>query len=350
MTVRFGMAGTGAMAAIMLPAFRHAAGAELAAVASRSEERARMFALKHNIPSACGSLEELLADQSIHAVYIANATKDHAQTSIAALKAGKHVLCEKPFAMTAADGERVIEAAKASGKLFMEGLWTHFLPAYERVRQIAYDKDLGAPLHLTASYGFATSEAARPRLFDRQDGGVILDLGVYPVSLALRLMGPVKSLEADVKRNNEGVDTHVSLFLRHERGGVSQLAMSFDAWLSNAASLACTDGLVSIPSPLFGAETVIVERFGTAEHVKNNNAGGGIKSALKRIPLLRRAKQALGGGERLPFGADPYLPQMDHFAGLVMAGKTESDVVTHEFSLDVLRILDQIRAQEGDRS
>lgn len=349
MIVKFGMVGTGAMAAIMLPAFRHAEGAELAAVASRSEDRARMFALKHKIPSARGSLEELLTDQSIHAVYIANATKDHAETSIAALNAGKHVLCEKPFAMTAADGARVIEAAKASGKLFMEGLWTHFLPAYERVRQIAYDKDLGEPLHLTASYGFATSEAARPRLYDRQDGGVILDLGVYPVSLALRLMGPVKSLEADVKRNNEGVDTHVSLFLRHERGGVSQLAMSFDAWLSNAASLACTDGLVSIPSPLFGAETVIAQRFGTAEPVKNNNAGE-IKSALKRIPLLRRVKQALGRGERHPFGADPYLPQMDHFTGLVTAGKTESDVVTHDFSLDVLRILDRIRAQEGDRS
>lgn len=349
MTVRFGMVGTGAMAEQMLPAFRHAQGVELVAVASRTEERAKAFAARHSVPSAYASIEALLADGDVDAVYVANATGAHAEASIAALKAGKHVLCEKPFAMTAEEGARVIDAAKASGKLFMEGLWTHLLPSYQRVYELAQAKSLGAPVQLTAAYGYPAPREARPRLYDKADGGVLLDLVVYPLSLALRLMGPAAALNAEVRRDADGIDTHASLQLVHDNGGFSQLAVSFDAMLSNAASLACMEGLVSMPAPLFGAETVIVERFSPSSREDRGGAAAKLKSVLKQNPILRRVKQAMAGGERHPYGADQYLPQMNHFLALLSAGKTESDIISHEFSLDILRIIDRIRAQEKDR-
>lgn len=345
MIVRFGMAGTGAMAAAMLPAFRHMQGAELVAVSSASEERANAFAKTRGIEKAYGSLGAMLADNDIDAVYIAGLTRNHASASIAALNAGKHVLCEKPFAMTAAEGGHVIAASKTSGKLFMEGLWTHFLPAYARVYQLVQKKALGPASHLTAAYGYPTSPSQRPRLFAEEDGGVLLDIAVYPISLALRLFGAVDDLDADITRNEDGIDTHVNLQMRHQNGAGSQLASSFDVLTANAASIGCREGQIRMRPPLFGAEEIVIERFFASDKAKGEESA--LKSALKKVPFLRRLKAVLGGaGERHPYGANQYLPQMEHFVGLIQAGKSESDVVSHNLSLDVLRVLDRIRAGE----
>lgn len=342
MSIKFGMVGTGAMAALMAPAFRLAGGVDLTAISSASLDRARLFASLHGIDASYEGVAQLLRDETIDAIYVANGTADHAKTAIAALNAGKHVLCEKPFALTAAEGERVIEAARASGKLFMEGLWTHFLPAYARVQQLCQEQAVGAVRQLTAAYGYPTNLQRSPRLFQKPDGGVLLDIGVYPVSLALRVMGPVSTIQSSIVRDTNGVDTHVSMLVCHERG-LSQLTASFSAMTANSASVSCEHGLISIPAPLFGAETVIVER-----HTPNIGAIGDgaiekLKSALKQNPLARRIKNAFIGGEHHPFGADRYLPQMMHFAALIENEKLESDIVSHEFSLDVLRVLDQVR-------
>ncbi|MEZ5893075.1 MAG: Gfo/Idh/MocA family oxidoreductase [Parvularculaceae bacterium] len=339
MTLNFGIAGTGKMAAAMLPAIR-LAGAEAFAVSSHDIERARAFAAAQGIARSFGSLAEMLREPAFDAVYIAGATGAHARDAIIALEAGKHVLCEKPFAMNADEGARVIGAAKASGKLFMEGLWTHFLPAYQRMHALMQERGVGAPKHLAAAYGYPATKALRPRLFDKTDGGVILDLGVYPVSLSLRLLGSVKSVDAQVARNEDGVDTHLAVQLVHDSGAVSQLGASFDALMSNAATLSCASGSITMPPPLFGAEAVIVEQFSPAAP---GPAASGLKAALKKNPLLRKLKRAMGGGEHHPYGADQYLPQMLHFIGLIAAGKTESDVASHALSLDTLRVLDRIR-------
>ncbi len=339
MTVKFGIAGTGFIAAAMLPSIR-LAGAEAAAVSSRDKERARAFAAAHGVARSFEGLGEMLREPSIDAVYVASATRAHAADSIAALEAGKHVLCEKPFAMTAEEGARVIAAAKASGKFFMEGLWTLFLPAYERLYGLARDRTLGTPTHLTAAYGYPAPQALRPRLYDKPDGGVILDLGIYPAALALRLLGPVKNVDATIRRNADGVDTHMAAQLTHDNGAVSQLAASFDGLMSNAATLSFSDGAATLPAPLFGAEQVVVEAFTATEPAP---AAGGVKAMLKKNPLLRRVKRALGGGEHHPYGADQYLPQMKHVLGLIAKGETESPVASHAFSMEALRLLDRIR-------
>lgn len=346
MSVRFGMAGTGAMAVAMLPAFRHAPDADLIAVSSNSNERAQEFAATHGVEKSYGGFDAMLDDASIDAIYIANRTRDHASASIAALQAGKHVLCEKPFALNANEGEKVIAAARASGKLFMEGLWTHFLPAYQRVHDLVQTGEVGEPKQLVAGYGYPTSPEARPRLFYKDDGGVLLDIAVYPISLALRLMGPVDGVDADIKRNDEGVDTHASLQLHHGNGATSQLLASFDILTANAATIGCVEGQISIPAPLFGAEQVVVDRFSAPANA-SRGVSSGLKAALKQNPMLRRVKNALSGGEHHPYGADQYLPQMQHFASLVERQKLQSDIASHELSLNVLRIIDRLREREG---
>lgn len=345
--VNLGIAGTGRMAALMMPAFHYAAGVNASAACSSSKERARAFTTEYNIAASYDSLEAMLADDKIDAVYIANATSDHANTSIAALNAGKHVLCEKPFAVNARQGERVIVAAQRAGKLFMEGLWTHFLPAYARVYAAARAEKAGKPVHLYTDFAYPTTPEIMPRLFNIDGGGVLLDRAVYPISFALKLLGPVGDLHADVVRNSDGVDLQVNVQTRHEGGATAQLSASMIAMMSNSASIACERGLISIPPPVLGAETVKIEHFepSAPEPVSGMQ---GLKAMLKRNPLMRRIKAGLNsGGERHPYGADQYLPQMQHFVHLIASGKTESDIVPHALSLDVLRVIDRIRAGEG---
>ena len=162
----FGIVGSGRMAALMMPAFRHADGVTVAAVCSSNAKRANAFATAHGIGAAYNSLETMFADEHIDAIYVANGTSDHAATAIAALEAGKHVLCEKPFAISADEGERVIAAARQSGKLFMEGLWTHFLPAYIRVADLIRARSVGEPVHLMTDFAYpATAEQFRAAFF-----------------------------------------------------------------------------------------------------------------------------------------------------------------------------------------
>lgn len=346
MSVRFGMAGTGAMAVAMLPAFQNAPGAKLVAVSSNSNDRAQEFAATHGVAKSYGDFNAMLGDASIDAIYIANRTRGHASASIAALQAGKHVLCEKPFALSANEGEKVIAAARASGKLLMEGLWTHFLPAYRRVHDLVQSNEVGEAKQLVAGYGYPTSPELRPRLFYKDDGGVLLDIAVYPISLALRLMGPVDGVDADIKHNSDVVDTHASLQLHHENGTTSQLVASFDVLTANAAMIGCSEGQISIPAPLFGAEQVVVERF-SASPSESGGGKSGLKAALKQNPLLRRVKNALSSGEHHPYGADQYLPQMQHFVSLIESQKLESDIATHALSIEVLRVIDRLREREG---
>ncbi|HET8707704.1 MAG TPA: Gfo/Idh/MocA family oxidoreductase, partial [Pseudomonadales bacterium] len=222
--INFGIIGTGLMAATMMEAFKHLTNARVVAVASDSLERAQGFSARFNIAKAYGNVNELLSDESVDAVYIANLTELHAISTINALNAGKAVLCEKPIATTEGDCIRIQEAAAKSGKLCMEAMWTHFLPAYQALFSLSEQQALGRPVQLYADFGYPTNPEAFPRLFKPSAGsGVILDRGVYPIALAVKLFGRVTGIKAQVVCNLDGVDTDAYFILNHENGCHSQL-------------------------------------------------------------------------------------------------------------------------------
>jgi predicted dehydrogenase len=347
---RFAVVGTGNMAASMMSTFAQA-GVRVTAVASRDPERARRFASAFGIPIALDALGSLLRSKEIDAVYIANATAEHAATAIAALEAGKAVLCEKPLALSSDEGERVAEVARRTGKLCMEGIWTPFLPAYRRFLELARTKACGEPTHLFADFGYPVSEEALPRLFSPAAGGVLLDRGVYLVALALKVFGPVERVDARLDVTSRGVDQHVSLQLSHWQGGLSQLSASFTALMSNTAALACSGGMIRLEEPLIGAERISTRRMATErtspqEAALPLRASQNVLRTLRQSPLLRRLKQALPNAprEHLSYGTNKYLPQLEHFLGLMKAGARESGVVPLELSLDIQRVIDRARA------
>jgi predicted dehydrogenase len=207
-TINFGIIGTGLMAATMMEAFKHVANVNVMAVASESTERATSFAARFNIANAYGSVEALLNDPAVEAVYIVNLTESHAATTIKALQAGKAVLCEKPIATSEADCQRIQEIAAKTGKLCMEAMWTHFLPAYQALFNLNATQALGKPTQLYADFGYPTNQVAYPRLFKPSAGsGVLLDRGVYPIALAIKLFGNVMQIKSQVTCNHDGVDT-----------------------------------------------------------------------------------------------------------------------------------------------
>ena len=346
-TWRFGVVGTGAMSATMMECLAQERRVDVVAVASADAARARAFADRFGIAHAQAGLDALLARGDIDAVYIATATRDHAAHAIAALDAGKAVLCEKPYAIGVEQGQRVLEAAQRSGRLFMEAQWTTALPACRELLRLARDRALGEPVLLHSEFGIAHDPVAHPRLFEGPGAGVLLDFGVYPIVLALQALGPVRSVDAAVRCNAAGVDVHATLQLTHEHGGHSQLAASLVCALPNRTSLSFTGGHVSLASPVMGAESLQVCAVAPVGAARAGAGGSrpALVAALRRQRWVRRLKAALGGRAVLehPFGADRYAPQLSHFVALLDAGALESDLMPHATSLAVLRVVEAAR-------
>src|SRR5882672_8845592 len=200
-SVKIGIIGTGRMAETMLGAFKEVSDIEVIAVCSTSPDRAKEFALRFGIKASYGDLTQFFCNDAIRAVYIANRNVEHSVTAIAALNAGKAVLCEKPFAINVKEGQAVLAAARNARQLFVEAMWTSFLPAYRRVRDLVQSGSFGKPTHVHFDFGYPTSAKINPLLFAANGGGVLLDRSAYGIALALSILGDVVMAEAALGLN-----------------------------------------------------------------------------------------------------------------------------------------------------
>ncbi len=348
-TWRFGIVGTGQMAATMADCLALEPRAQVVGVASADVTRARAFARRFAIPDAHADVAALLARADVDAIYIANATRDHAATAIAALAAGKAVLCEKPFALDMAEAARVAEAAARHGKLFVEAQWTVHLPAFLALQRLVASERVGAVSHLASTFGRSLDAATHRRLFEGPGAGVLLDFAVYPIILARALLGPVTTVRAALAYNASGVDVQAALQLTHAGGGQSQLGASLVAELANTSSVGGSHGLVTLASPVMGAETLTIQATSPARAAEHATPAPGPKerlvASLRRQAWMRRLKSSLRRAqvETHPWGADRYAPQLAHFLSLLDAGATQCDRMPIAASLDVMRVIELAR-------
>lgn len=221
MTVRWGVLGAGAICErAMLAALRGADGASLAALASRSPARASALAAAHEVPAVYGSYAELLESPDVDAVYVALANDAHAPWTIAALDAGKHVLCEKPLGLTAAEVSAMSAAASASGRLLVEASWYRWHPRVRLVERLLHTLGaLGAVRYVSAGFSFAGVAAGNYRLDPLRGGGALYDVGCYAASAAVWAFGsPPLSAAATVVRGDTGVDLSADVTVTFEGG------------------------------------------------------------------------------------------------------------------------------------
>lgn len=347
--IKFAMIGTGIMAANMMEAFKLLSDVQVLAVLSASDERAKTFANQFNIPKHYHALDALLNDKDVDAVYIANATESHFETTMAALKKGKAVLCEKPIAISESEAKQIEKAAQQANVLCMEAMWTHCLPAYQQLFALGQVDTFGEPKHLYADFGYPVSSSAQPRLFANTKGsGVLLDRGVYPIALAVKLFGKVEKVTSQVSYSDVGVDTHANLCLTHENGLQSTLSVSVDVLLQNTAVLSCTKGAISLLPPVIGAETVVTQSFYVADVIHSAASGdwkSRLKQTLKQSTLVRKLKslKAAGKSQFYPYGTNQYLPVLKHFSALLHAGKKQSPLIPLALSTEVLRVIDFVK-------
>ena len=217
--------------------------AVVAAVGSRSLARAEAFAQEHGIDRAHGSYAELLADESIDAVYVASPHALHVEHVAAALEAGKHVLCEKPLTLRAPDAEWLFALARRRERLLMEAMWTACHPVVRAVRRGLHEGSFGSPRHLHAELGFVVETGPEDRLLDPELGaGALLDMGIYPLTLAHLLLGEAEQLTATVVLSESGIDLDIAVAGRYAGGAVATMTASMTSWSSRRAELATDRG------------------------------------------------------------------------------------------------------------
>ena len=311
--IRWGIVSTGRIARTMAGELRLLEDAQLRAVSSRSALRAQLFADEFGVERAYGSVDDLLADEEVDIVYVATPHAQHAQVVGAALDVGRPVLCEKTFTTSLADTEELVQRAQDREIFCMEAMWTRFVPVIVRAREIIAAGGIGEVRTITADLGFVASRDPGHRFWDPAlGGGALLDVGVYPVSLAQMLLGEPDTVVAHGALTPEGVDAEAGLLLGWDGGQRALLDMSLIAHSPGVASIVGTAGRLDVP-PRFHHPTRLVHTRadGAVEEYEQQHEGQGY------VPMLRSVQDCL------------------------RAGKAQSDVMPLADTVAVMRILDR---------
>lgn len=250
MTVRWGILGPGRISRAFRTGLAGLEGATAVAVASRVTARARAFADEFGVPRAYGSYADLLADPAVDAVYIGLPNGMHPEWSIAAARAGKHVLCEKPLAATEADAEAMFGAAREAGVWLMEAFMYRFHPRTRRLAELVADGAVGPVRAVQGSMGFTVGETANTRLSAELAGGAALDVGCYPVSLARMVIGARPAhVFAAARWADAGVDAALAGSLDYPGGELGQVYGSMFAADHQTAVVIGSEGMIQVPVP-----------------------------------------------------------------------------------------------------
>ncbi|MFE6799050.1 Gfo/Idh/MocA family protein [Paenibacillus chitinolyticus] len=257
--IRWGILGCASIALrAIVPAIQASSTGELAAIASRDGSKAREAARRHGIPAAYGSYEELLADPTLEAVYIPLPNHLHFEWTIKAARAGKHVLCEKPLALTAAQAQEMVAACREAGVLLAEAFMYRHHPRYDRIREILAAGELGVIRAMRASFTFDNSaDTGNVRCRKEWGGGSLYDIGCYTLNAARYLLGgepEAVTVQAFFSPGHGGVDMMASGLVEFP-GGV---ALTFDCgmWAAsrNTIEIVGTAGTIEVPSAFVAPE------------------------------------------------------------------------------------------------
>ncbi len=234
----------------VIPGIRTAARCEVVAIASRDGELARVAAERLAIPTAHASYEALLADPDVDAVYIPLPNHLHAEWTIAALRAGKHVLCEKPLAMTADDAQRMVDAAGETGRHLMEAFMYRHHPTWVAALDLVTAGRIGTLTAVQSWFSYFNDDPANIRNIREYGGGALFDIGCYSVNLSRMLFGTEPwRVTASLRRDPAiGVDVLTSAILDFE-GGIATFTCSTRTETDQRVDIYGTTGRISIEIP-----------------------------------------------------------------------------------------------------
>lgn len=256
-TIRWGILGTGKIARAMALGLRDTPGAELVAVASRTEDGAARFGAEFGVARCHGSYRQLADDPGVDVVYIATPHPMHHENAILCLEGGKALLVEKAFTVNRREAAHVAALAREKRLFVMEAMWSRFVPAIVEAKRLLDSGAIGVPGSLTADFGFAATVGPEHRLFNPDlGGGSLLDLGIYPLSLAAYFLGPVTDAQAVGELAPTGVDMQASFVLRHASGAVSSCGSSLRAHTPNELTISGSKGFLRLNNRFYCTESL----------------------------------------------------------------------------------------------
>ncbi|PHV05113.1 dehydrogenase [Janthinobacterium sp. BJB412] len=322
--IRWGILGTGKIAKAFASALKDTPGAELAAVASRSADSAAAFAAEFGAARSHGSYQALADDADIDVVYIATPHPMHHDNAMLCLRGGKGVLVEKSFTMNRPQAEQIIALARQKKLFVMEAMWTRFMPAVQEAKRIVDSGEIGQAVHLNADFGFAADFGPEHRVLNPElGGGALLDLGIYPLSMAAFFLGAVESVQAQAQMGPTGVDVQTAFSLRHHGGGLSACSCSLLARTPTELTISGSKGFVRLH-----------DRFHNTEEISVTLVSGAARSSRSIV---------------LPRSGNGYAHEAIEVGRCLRAGLIESPIMPHAETLALMGVLDTIRAQIGLR-
>jgi predicted dehydrogenase len=320
MTFRWGVLGAGRIAAAMVTDLALLDDVQVVAVASRRDVgSAQRFAAEHGVARAYGSYEELVADDSVDAVYVSPIHPLHHDAALLAIQAGRATLVEKPFTMDATEARELVDAARARGVFLMEAMWARFVPHMVRVRELLAEGALGDVRLVVADHCQWFAEDPGNRLFDpTQGGGALLDLGIYPVSFASMVLGTPDGITAVSTPAFTGVDGTTSMVLSYDGGAQSVLTTTLAAAGPNRAAIVGTEARIEIdPTFYVPSAFTLTRRDGSVERWDEPRVGHGLRHEAAEVMRC------------------------------VRAGRLESEVLPLDETVAIMATLDEVRRQIG---
>lgn len=263
MTVRWGVVGPGRIADKVVRDVPHVPGAVVAAVASRSEERAAAFAAEHGIERVHGSYRAIVDDPDVDVLYVATPHPQHRAVTLAAIRAGKAVLVEKAFTVTPAATREIVDLARERGVFVMEAMWTRFQPAIVRLRELIADGAIGEVQSVQADLGAQHNTDPADRFYNPDTGGgALFDVGVYPISFAQMLLGTPETVAAHGVLAETGVDVEEAVLLGYGDGRSAALLASLRCATPGGARVVGTGGWIDVPPRFHHPDRLVLVRNG----------------------------------------------------------------------------------------
>jgi len=313
--IKWGIIAPGHIARGFVAGLKVTENAELFAVASRSLEKASDFAKEFGFQKAYGSYSELADDPEVDVIYIATPHHLHFENTLMCLKKGKAVLCEKPFTINSGQLEILVKTARENKIFLMEAMWTRFLPGIEKTLELISQNQIGKIKILNADFGFKANYNPESRLFKPElGGGSLLDIGIYPVFLSLLLLGYPKEIQAVANKAPTGVDESMSISLSYESGALACLHCTFATHTTTDANIYGDRGKIQIKHQWFRPSGIVLTRH---------------DEKLEEFSFQAKA--------------NGYEYEAEEVMKCIAQGRTESAVLTLDFSLQLLRLLDSIR-------
>lgn len=344
--MRWGIVGTGAIAAHFAEALTRVPGASCVAVSSRRAETGQAFATGFGIDRVVEGAAALGALDSVQAVYVATPNHCHETDALAVIAAGKPVLCEKPLATDAVAAQRIVEAARTAGVFCMEGMWSLTTPVYRDAFARVLAGEIGELCEIQGSFAVPQSPEAMPRLHDPAlGGGALLDRGVYLLALSQALLGDLELRHVSGDLGPGGVDLAATLIVENAIGARAVLSCAIDRAGDNRLILSGKTGYCAFNEPVTCPTAYRLTRRDPSSSFTGPSGTPGIvarlKTGLKQSPQLRRLHRALRGGERSFSGGLKH--QIIEVEACLAKGLTESPLVPLNGSLKVLALIDEAR-------